>query len=112
MRTTAHYHLVLHAGSDPEAFETLFADDGMRDVLQTTRITSAFDTRLLRATRETPGDDTGSVSFGRYVWQVDVTLMTDAGYRFGENVERLQERVAGVATVYGVDAFTTVAAAD
>ena len=37
--TTAHYHLVLHAGSDPEAFETLFADDGMRDVLQTTRIT-------------------------------------------------------------------------
>jgi len=114
MRMTGHYHLVLQAGADADAFEALFADEGMRDVLRSTRITSGFDTRLLRATGERPGDgDEGDVFAGRrYLWQVDVTLMTGAGYRYGENIEALQQRVDGLATVYGLHIFSSAAETD
>ncbi len=111
MRMTAHYQLVLHAGSDPEEFEALFAGDEMRVVLQTTRITSAFSTRLLRASDERPDDgiDAEGLLRRRYIWEVDVTLMTGAGYGFSANTDALQQRVAELATVYRLDTFAVTA---
>ena len=110
MQATAHYHLVLHPGSDAGAFEALFADDGLKGALQSTRITSGFDTRLLRATDDTaePDGDPASEAGRRYVWEVNVTLMTSAGYRFARNIRGLQEGVAELATVYRLDTFAPV----
>jgi hypothetical protein len=112
MQRTAHYHLVLHHDSHSAALEALFADDGADSVLQMTRITSAFSSRLLRVDRGLGrmGEDFAISSAQRqYIWEVDAVLVTSAPYDFEGNAERLQARVAGLATVYRIDCFTTPA---
>jgi len=108
MQTTAHYHLVLHAGADADAFEALYADNAMDGVIQPTRITSGFDTRLLRSADDPTDGDSALPAGRRYVWEVNVTLVTDKGYDFGRNVEGLQAGVADLATVYRLESFTPV----
>ncbi len=98
MHTTAHYHLVLVPGAEPGPLEALFSDGSMEGVLQLTRITSGFGSRLLRAGRH-------------YIWEVNGTLVA-GHYDFEQNVERLQARVAEHATVFRVESFDQLSVVD
>jgi hypothetical protein len=102
MRMTGMYRISLLPNADAPAFEKQMTDVVFSDVsaLQLTRITQGFDHRLLRRQGE----------FREYVWHVTVDLVTDHGYDFAENIERVQAHVANWGVVTGLDVFTNIQA--
>jgi hypothetical protein len=111
MLMTGLFRLALLPGVEPETFEAQMRDEILHEfALQATRITSDFDHQLLRADVRQRGDDAdrdGHLS-QHYVWQATVRLMTDAGYDFERNAERVQEAVAQFAVLIGIESFTNV----
>jgi hypothetical protein len=100
MKMTAMYHISLLPGTDDQAFEKQMTEVVFNNVsaLQLTRITQGFTHQLLK----------GKSEFREYVWQVTVDLVTDKGYDFGENVERVQRSVADWGLVTGLDVYTVI----
>jgi hypothetical protein len=96
---TGQYRIALLPGADPQAFVEHMQNEVFRDAggLQLTRITRAFDHRLLAG------------SMRQYVWQVTVDLVTDAGYDFAQNAEHVQASVAAFGVLIHIEAFTHVA---
>jgi hypothetical protein len=107
MLAVGNYRLVLHPDSDPFTLEAALSGDAssVHGVLQLTRITSSFDTRLLRLVEA--GDEPRLSR--QYVWQVSVKLMSDdVRYQFEQNIERLQAAVVDHATVLGVETYAAI----
>ena len=50
----------------------------------------------------------GCSRFREYVWHVTVDLVTDKGYDFAENIERVQAHVANWGVVTGLDVYTDI----
>jgi hypothetical protein len=100
---TGLYHIVLLPGADEQAFVRHMTDVVFKStsVLQLTRITSGFDHQLLKST----GD------FRSFAWQATVRLVTDHGYDFLQNIERVQKSVADFGLLTRVDVYTNVEAA-
>lgn len=100
MRMTGMYRISLLPDADDQAFEKQMTETVFSDVsaLQLTRITRDFDHRLLRRR----GD------FREYVWHVTVDLVTDKGYDFAENIERVQAHVTNWGVVTGLDVYTDI----
>lgn len=98
MRQLGLYDIALLPSADEDAFVAHMRMEGADDrgILQLTRITSGFQLRLLRRASR------------RYAWLVTAQLVTDAGYDFGQNLERLQADIADFGVVLGVDTLTEV----
>ena len=99
MLITGQFRIALLPGTDQQAFiehmkNVVFTGPG---VLQLTRITRSFDHQLLEG------------SMRQYVWQTTVDLVTDAGYNFLENAERVQASVEAFGVLIHIEAFTNVA---
>lgn len=97
---TGLYQIALLGQVDEQAFVEHMAKRVFEDatVLQATRITRHFAHQILRR----------KGSLRQYAWQVTVDLMTDAGYDFDQNVERVQESIREFGVVIGVDAYAIV----
>jgi hypothetical protein len=100
MQMTGVYQIALLTQVTERAFvdhmtTSVFAD---ATVLQATRITTGFTHQLLRR----------KGNLRQYAWQVTVDLVTDAGYDFDQNTERVQERIRDFGIVIGVDTYTNV----
>jgi hypothetical protein len=100
MKMTGMYYISLLPAADDEAFVKQMTQVVFNDVaaLKATRITSGITHQLLK----------GSSEFREYVWQVTIHLVTDKGYDFGENVERVQQSVADWGLVTGMDVYTVI----
>lgn len=100
MKMTGLYHIALLPNADEQAFTTHMIDVVFTNVaaLQATRITTGVDHQLLKA----------EGAFRRYAWQATVSLMTDKGYDFLQNVERVQQSVKEFGLVVGLDVSTHV----
>jgi hypothetical protein len=82
----------------PNANEQKFVNHMVKkvfDVLQATRITSGFTHTLLKA----------NDGLRHYAWAARVELVTDAGYDFAQNVERVQKSIAKFGVLIDVDAY-------
>jgi hypothetical protein len=103
MSHTGHYRLALHPGANMPRFE-----DHMKtviEVLQLTRVTSSFQSSLLRVSAS-PADPAHPGP--QYVWQVAVQTVDDAPYSFDQNAERVQARVGEYATLISVESFVNI----
>lgn len=100
MKMTGMYSISLLPGADDQEFEKQMTEVVFHDVsaLQLTRITAAFRHRLLR----------GRSVFREYLWEVTVDLVTDKGYDFAENIEKVQAHVANWGVVTGLGVYTEV----
>jgi hypothetical protein len=100
MKMTGMYYISLLPDADDEAFVKQMMEVVFNNVavLQATRITRGFTHQLLK----------GRSEFREYVWQVTVDLVTDKGYNFGGNIERVQQSVADWGLVTGMDVYTIV----
>ena len=100
MKMTGMFTISLLPGADEEAFEKQMTEVVFSDVsaLQLTRSTAAFQHRLMR----------GRGAFREYLWEVTVDLVTDKGYDFAENVEKVQAHVANWGVVTGLDVYVNV----
>jgi hypothetical protein len=103
MSHTGHYRLALHPDADMPRFE-----DHMKTVigvLQLTRVTSSFQSSLLRVSAS-PGDPAHPGQ--QYVCQVAVQTVNDAPYNFNQNAERVQAHVAEYATLISIESFVNI----
>ncbi len=100
MTVTGMYRIALSPKADERKFVSHMVDRVFKDsaALQLTRITTGFTHTLLK--EEGP--------FRHYAWLVVVELMTDAGYNFAENSQRVQERINDFGVLIGVSAYTNV----
>jgi hypothetical protein len=98
MTMTGQFHITLLPEADEKAFVARMTDTVFKDpaAMQLTRITEAFRHRLLK----------GRAEFREYVWQVEVDLVTDHEYSFAQNVERVQQALAGSGVLTGLDVYT------
>jgi hypothetical protein len=97
---TGIYRIALLPGVD----EKLFVDHMVNevfDVLQLTRITSAFTHTLLVA----------KTSPRQFAWIVTVTLVTEQGYDFDQNNQRIQESVAKFGLLIATETYRKIAGA-
>lgn len=97
MLVSGHFTIQLAPGADQTELEQRLSAMGSDTAipLRPTRITRHFSSRLLRS-HAWPG---------RYVWAVDVDLMTDAGYRFSDNLEDVQARLEGLGVIVSLDTY-------
>lgn len=98
MVMTGQFRIALLPNADPQAFIDHMKNVVFRDTsaLQLTRITRSFDHQLLAGPMR------------QYVWQARVDLQTSAGYNFGENAERVQQRVEQFGVLIEIQTFTNV----
>ena len=111
MLMTGLFRFALLPDVEPESFEAHMRDEVFGGfALQATRITHSFDHQLLLAQVRRSGDDgLHSPHPGtQYVWQATVNLMTDAGYDFEQNIERIQQRVGQFAVLIDVESYTII----
>jgi hypothetical protein len=95
---TGIYRIVLF----PETDEKQFVDHMVKDVfnvLQLTRITKGFTHTLLAM----------KTGFRQYAWVVAAELVTDAGYDFDQNIERIQKGIAKFGLLIGTEAYKNLA---
>lgn len=86
----------------PEADEKLFVDHMVKNVfnvLQLTRITKSFTHALLAMKSD----------FRQCAWIVTVDLVTDHGYNFEENNERIQTAIAEFGLLIGTETYRKLA---
>ena len=100
MKMKGIYRIALLPGTDESAFvkhmtDTVFTNPS---AVQLTRITRGITHQLLK----------GRSEFREYAWFVIVDLMTDHGYDFAQNVERMGKAIDGMAVVIGLDVYTNV----
>lgn len=100
MKMTGIYRIALLPATDESAFvkhmtDTVFTN---RSALQATRITQSIAHQLLK----------GRSEFREYAWLVIVDLVTDHGYDFAQNIERIGKAFDGMAAVIGLDVYTNV----
>ncbi len=97
MRMTGLYQIALLGEVDEQAFVAHMTREVFPDAtaLQLTRITSGFSHQLLRR----------QGTFRQYAWYVTIDLMTDAGYDFEQNIERIQERIRQFGVLTGVETY-------
>lgn len=98
------YHIALLPTADETDFVRHMTAEVFpsTDILQLTRITSGFSPRLLKSA----GD------LRQFAWKVTVQLVTNAGYEFEQNVERIEGSLQEFGLVIGVDTFTEIATDD
>jgi len=96
MDMTGQFHFALVPGADERAFVDTMRKD-VFNVLHSTRITRGFEHVLLKGPAPR-----------QFVWQACVDLMTDHGYDFSADTQRVQELVKSHAVLIGVDAFENV----
>lgn len=109
MSALGHFRFALRPGADAAAFEALMAAVDSENVLQLTRVTSAFEERLFEVVR--PEGEYGSTGTPdtEYLWEVTVRLVSGGHrYDFAENAGRVQEAVGDLATLVSVEAFRPV----
>jgi hypothetical protein len=115
MFMTGLFRFALLPDVEPATFESHLRDEVFDDpgALQLTRVTHGFEHRLLLARTHRSGDVglDSPVPGTQYVWEATVSLQTDAGYDFAENAERVQERVAGLALLIGVESYVVLGGA-
>ena len=101
MKMLGVYHIALLPAADEAAFVRHMTGKVFpsTDILQLTRITSGFSHQLLRRAGQ----------LHQFAWNVTVQLVTDAGYDFEQNVQRIQASLHAFGLVIGVDTFTEVA---
>jgi hypothetical protein len=101
MKMLGVYHIALFPAADEADFVRHMTGEVFpsTDILQLTRITSGFSHQLLKS----PGH------LRQFAWNVTVQLVTDAGYDFEQNVERIQGSLEAFGLVIGVDTFTELA---
>ena len=101
MQMVGVYHIALLPSADETAFVTHMTEEVFPStgILQLTRITSGFSHRLLEH----------SGHLHQFAWSVTVQLVTDSGYDFQQNVERIQASLQPFGLVIGVDTFTVLA---
>lgn len=101
MKMVGVYHIALLPTADETAFVRHMAGEVFpsTSILQLTRITSGFSHRLLKR----------SGQLHQFAWNVTVQLVTDAGYDFQQNVERIQASLQAFGLVIGIDTFTELA---
>lgn len=101
MRMLGVYHIALLPTADETAFVGHMTAKVFprSDILQLTRVTSGFTHRLLKRAGQ----------LDQFAWNVTVQLMTDAGYDFEQNVERIQASLQAFGLLIGVDTFTELA---
>jgi hypothetical protein len=100
MKMTGLFHLTLLPSTDAAKFERQITEVAFANVgvMQLTRTTSGFDHRLFKRNGE----------LRQYVWQAEVTLMTDHPYDFAGNIPKVEDAVKGMAVVSGLDVFTFI----
>ncbi len=97
MKMTGIYRFALL----PDADERLFVDHMTKNVfnvLQLTRITSGFTHALLAMKSD----------LRQYVWIVTVNLVTDHGYDFDQNIERIQKSIAQFGVLIGTETYRNI----
>ena len=99
MRLVGIYHIALLPEADEAKFVKQMAS--AEGLLQATRVTSGFDSRLLRRDATTDG-------LRAYAWHVTAQLMSDAPYSFTQNVPRVAESIAKFGVVAAVDTYAEV----
>jgi hypothetical protein len=91
------YHIALLPTAEEDAFINRMAELGDGPgIFQLTRVTSGFDTLLLRRPGPLP----------IFAWHVTARLVTSVTYDFEENVEALQQAIAEFGVVFAVDTYT------
>jgi len=86
----------------PDADEQKFVDHMVKNVfnvLQLTRITRSFTHSLLAARSD----------FRHYAWVATVDLVTDHGYDFDQNNERIQKGIADFGLLIGTETYKKLA---
>ena len=89
----------------PDADEQKFADHMRKNVfnvLQLTRITRSFTHSLLAMKSD----------FRQYAWIVTVDLLTDHGYDFDQNNERIQKAIGDFGLLIGTETYKQLAAGE
>jgi hypothetical protein len=96
VKMTAIYRIALLPDADERAFVDHMAK--VFRILQLTRVTSGF-THMLLAMKS---------GLRQYAWIVTVDLVTDQGYNFDENIERIQENIAQFGVLIGAETYENV----
>lgn len=110
MLMTGMFRLVLLPGIEPAAFENHMGDVFSRSVFRPTRITASFEHQLLRSTIRRSNDPAPHSPHPaiQYLWQVQVQLVTEAGYDFEANAKTVQQEVAQFALLVDIHSFSLV----
>jgi len=109
MTAIGTYRFALRPDTDEAEFEAAMAALDHEPVLQLTRVTSRFDTRLLAVVPWGVDVDGNRHPRPHYVWEVTVFLVSGgSSYDFGASADRVQKAVAELATLVSVENFRPV----
>jgi hypothetical protein len=100
MKMTGIYRIALLSDADEQLFVGHITKN-VFPILQLTRITSGFTHTLLAMKSD----------LRQYAWIVTVTLVTDDGYDFDQNIERIQKSIAPFGVLVGTETYKNIAEA-
>lgn len=101
MNVTGIYRLALRPGADEQAFLAHMKTEVFTSatILQSTRITRDFQHRLVKVEGPVP----------QFLWIVRVDLVTDKGYDFADNIDRVRESLQAFGVLAGLETGVDVA---
>jgi hypothetical protein len=97
MKMTGIYRFALLSDADEQLFVGHITKN-VFPILQLTRITSGFTHTLLAMKSDLP----------QYSWIVTVTRVTDDGYDFDQNIERIQKSIAPFGLLVGTETYKNI----
>jgi hypothetical protein len=97
MKMTGIYRFALLSDADEQLFVGHITKN-VFPILQLTRITSGFTHTLLAMKSD----------LRQYAWIVTVTLVTDDGYDFDQNIERIQKSIAPFGLLVGTETHKNI----
>ena len=100
MKMTGIYRIALLSDVDEQLFVGHITKN-VFPILQPTRITSGFAHTLLAMKSD----------LRQFAWIVTVTLVTDGGYDFDQNIERIQKSIASYGVLVGTETYKNIAEA-
>ena len=100
MKMTGIYRFALLSDADEQLFVGHITKN-VFPILQLTRITSGFTNTLLAMNSD----------LRQYAWIGAVTLVTDDGYDFDQNIERIQKSIAPFGVLVGTETYRNIAEA-
>jgi len=109
MTAIGSYRFALRPDTGEADFEAAMSRLDGENVLQLTRVTSAFEDRLLAVVPWPIDGDTPRHPRPQYVWEVTVFLVTGGSrYDFAGSADRVQRAVGDLATLISVESYRPV----